>query len=69
LQAKKKKENTNRRALTGAEVSEHQEKVRTRAQTRAQVAQKAAAKQRHMRFQNAADILEGRLQADAAHTV
>jgi hypothetical protein len=44
LQAKKQKGNTRKRALTGAEVSERQQKAMTRAQTRAKAIQEARAK-------------------------
>ncbi|KAI9768539.1 MAG: hypothetical protein M1839_004006, partial [Geoglossum umbratile] len=40
LQARKQKGSTRKRALTGAEVSERQQKAMTRAQTRAQALQK-----------------------------
>ena len=40
LQARKQKGSTRKRALTGAEVSERQQKAMTRAQTRAQAMQK-----------------------------
>jgi hypothetical protein len=66
LQLKKQKGNTRKRALTGAEVSERQQKAMTRAQTRAKVireaqhAQKETAvmSRRCTRSQKAIDILE-----------
>ncbi|KAI9856973.1 MAG: hypothetical protein M1813_008689 [Trichoglossum hirsutum] len=46
LQARKQKGSTRKRALTGAEASERQQKAMTRAQTRAQAVQKEKAAQK-----------------------
>ena len=77
LQAKKKKGSTRKRALTGAEASERQQKAMTRAQKRARVAQEAQrAKEaqgvpvtpprRQTRAQKAATMLAEQLEMDAA---
>ena len=63
LQEQKKKGSTRKRALTGAEAAERQERViqaRNRAQKRAEIAQEAAKSQRRTRRQAAAEIAEGR---------
>ena len=59
---KKKKGSTRKRALTGAEVAERQERViqtRSKAQRRTKVAQEAAKSQRCTRRQAAVEIAEG----------
>ena len=72
LQAKKQKGNTRKRALTGAEVSEHQQKAMTRAQTRAMAVKEskktkcrvAVIPKRQTRSQKAAGLLQDQLQRD-----
>ena len=59
LQAKKAKGNTRKRALTGVEVSEHQDRMMTRVQARARVAEAAVSSYRRTCRQNATAILEG----------
>ena len=72
---RKQKGSTRKRALTGAEASERQQKALTRAQTRAravQVAQDSQEKKvvtssrRKTRSQKAAELIEDQLQRDAA---
>jgi hypothetical protein len=63
LQKQKKKGSTRKRALTGAEAAERQERViqtRNRTQKRAEIAQEAAKSQRRTRRQAAAEIAQGR---------
>ncbi|KAI9762576.1 MAG: hypothetical protein M1840_001202 [Geoglossum simile] len=77
LQARKQKGSTRKRALTGAEASEHQQKAMTRAQTRARAAREVQSTQegvavtfkRHTRSQKDADLLEDQLQKDTANRV
>ncbi|KAI9760044.1 MAG: hypothetical protein M1840_002745 [Geoglossum simile] len=74
LQARKQKGSTRKRALTGAEASERQQKAMTRAQTRARAAREVQSTQegvavtfkRRTRSQKDADLLEDQLQKDTA---
>jgi hypothetical protein len=71
LQLKKKKGSTRKRALTGAEASERRQKAMTRAQKRAQVAQKTHREpvtlpRRQTRAQKAAALLAEQLEVDDA---
>ncbi|KAI9760850.1 MAG: hypothetical protein M1840_002183 [Geoglossum simile] len=77
LQARKQKGSTRKRALTGAEASERQQKAMTRAQTRARAAREVQSTQegvavtfkRRTRSQKDADLLEDQLQKDTANRV
>ena len=69
LQVKKKKESTRKRALTGAEISERQQVVLTRAQKRAQIAQESqrslSPPKRRTRAQKAAAMLAEQQELEA----